>query len=106
LEEAENLEFEVSEEEKIKRRDFSKIPTFTIDPADAKDFDDALSFRILENGWYEVGVHIADVSHYVAEHSALEKEAFKRATSVYLVDRVGTNVSRKIIEYNLFTSSV
>jgi ribonuclease R len=88
LEEAENLEFEVSEEEKKKRRDFSKIPTFTIDPADAKDFDDALSFRILENGWYEVGVHIADVSHYVAEHSALEKEAFKRATSVYLVDRV------------------
>lgn len=88
LEEAENLEFEVSEEEKKKRRDFSKIPTFTIDPADAKDFDDALSFRKLENGWYEVGVHIADVSHYVAEHSALEKEAFKRATSVYLVDRV------------------
>ncbi|HNY56518.1 MAG TPA: RNB domain-containing ribonuclease, partial [Chitinophagales bacterium] len=88
LEEAENLEFEVSEEEKKKRRDFSKIPTFTIDPADAKDFDDALSFRKLENGLYEVGVHIADVSHYVAEHSALEKEAFKRATSVYLVDRV------------------
>jgi ribonuclease R len=88
LEEAENLEFEVSEEEKKKRRDFSKIATFTIDPADAKDFDDALSFRKLENGWYEVGVHIADVSHYVAEHSALEKEAFKRATSVYLVDRV------------------
>jgi ribonuclease R len=88
LEEAENLEFEVSEEEKKIRRDFSKIPTFTIDPADAKDFDDALSFRKLENGLYEVGVHIADVSHYVAEHSALEKEAFKRATSVYLVDRV------------------
>ena len=88
LDEAENLEFEVSDEEKKKRRDFTKIPTFTIDPADAKDFDDALSFRKLENGLYEVGVHIADVSHYVAEHSALEKEAFKRATSVYLVDRV------------------
>lgn len=88
LEEAENLEFEVSEAEKKKRRDFTKIPTFTIDPADAKDFDDALSFRKLENGLLEVGVHIADVSHYVAEHSALEKEAFKRATSVYLVDRV------------------
>ncbi len=86
--EADELPFEVSDEEKKKRRDFSKIPTFTIDPTDAKDFDDALSFRKLEDGLYEVGVHIADVSHYVAEHSALEKEAFKRATSVYLVDRV------------------
>ncbi len=86
--EVEELPFEISEEEKKKRRDFSKIPTFTIDPADAKDFDDALSFQKLDNGLYEVGVHIADVSHYVTEHSALEKEAFKRATSVYLVDRV------------------
>lgn len=88
LDEADQLELKVSDEEKKKRRDFSKIPTFTIDPADAKDFDDALSFRVLEDGLYEVGVHIADVSHYVKEHSALEKEAFKRATSVYLVDRV------------------
>lgn len=88
LKEAEDLVFEVSAEEKKKRRDFSKITTFTIDPTDAKDFDDALSFQVLEDGLYEVGVHIADVSHYVAEHSALEKEAFKRATSVYLVDRV------------------
>lgn len=88
LDEVDKLEIEISEEEKNKRRDFSKIPTFTIDPADAKDFDDALSFRILEDGLFEVGVHIADVSHYVAEHNALEKEAFRRATSVYLVDRV------------------
>jgi len=86
--EVDDLPFEVSDEEKKKRRDFSKTPTFTIDPTDAKDFDDALSFRRLEDGLYEIGVHIADVSHYVAEHSALEKEAFKRATSVYLVDRV------------------
>lgn len=88
LDEADELEFKVSDEEKKNRRDFTDIPTFTIDPADAKDFDDALSFRVLENGLFEVGVHIADVSHYVKEHSALEKEAFKRATSVYLVDRV------------------
>ncbi|HNB49151.1 MAG TPA: ribonuclease R [Chitinophagales bacterium] len=88
LEEADALEFKVSKEEKQKRRDFSTIPTFTIDPADAKDFDDALSYRKLENGLHEVGVHIADVSHYVKEHAAMEKEAFKRATSVYLVDRV------------------
>ncbi len=88
LDEADELEFKVSDEEKKNRRDFTDIPTFTIDPADAKDFDDALSFRVLENGLFEVGVHIADVSHYVKEHSAMEKEAFKRATSVYLVDRV------------------
>ncbi|HQO31958.1 MAG TPA: ribonuclease R [Chitinophagales bacterium] len=86
--EADELPFEVSDAEKSKRRDFTNIPTFTIDPADAKDFDDALSFRQLENGLFEVGVHIADVSHYVRENSELEKEAFKRATSVYLVDRV------------------
>lgn len=88
LDEADKLELKVSDNEKMKRRDFTKIPTFTIDPTDAKDFDDALSFQQLEDDLYEIGVHIADVSHYVAEHSALEKEAFKRATSVYLVDRV------------------
>ncbi|HYC85866.1 MAG TPA: ribonuclease R [Chryseosolibacter sp.] len=74
--------------EEIKRRtDFRAITTFTIDPIDAKDFDDALSFRKLENGNYEIGVHIADVTHYVLMNSALDKEAFDRATSVYLVDR-------------------
>lgn len=69
------------------REDFRTIPTFTIDPHDAKDFDDALSIRALENGNYEVGVHIADVTHYVHPKTALDTEAQKRATSVYLVDR-------------------
>ena len=70
-----------------KRKDYRDIPTFTIDPADAKDFDDALSFKKLKNGHYEVGVHIADVTHYVKEGDLLDREAFERATSVYLVDR-------------------
>ncbi len=79
---------ELSTEEEIKkRRDFRDILTFTIDPHDAKDFDDALSFRILENQNYEIGVHIADVTHYVQEGTRLEEEALNRATSVYLVDR-------------------
>ena len=69
------------------RRDFRPVTTFTIDPADAKDFDDALSFRILDNGHYEIGVHIADVSHYVQPGTAIDREAYNRATSVYLVDR-------------------
>lgn len=77
----------ISDEEVAKRRDFRKILTFTIDPHDAKDFDDAISFQILENGNYEVGVHIADVTHYVREGTKLEMEAQNRATSVYLVDR-------------------
>lgn len=78
----------ISAEEIAKRQDFRSTLTFTIDPADAKDFDDALSFKVLENGNYEVGVHIADVSYYVTPDSILDKEAFERATSVYLVDRV------------------
>ena len=69
------------------RRDFREVTTFTIDPADAKDFDDALSYRELENGHVEVGVHIADVSHYVKPGSAIDREAYERGTSVYLVDR-------------------
>jgi ribonuclease R len=77
----------ISPEEIKKRRDFRGITTFTIDPFDAKDFDDALSYRKLENGHYEVGVHIADVSHYLLPETLLEKEAYLRATSVYLVDR-------------------
>ena len=71
-----------------KRRDFRDVLTFTIDPFDAKDFDDAISFRLMENGHYEIGVHIADVSHYVVPDTALDKEAYDRGTSVYLVDRV------------------
>ena len=70
------------------RRDFRDIFTITIDPADAKDFDDAISLRSLKGGWYEVGIHIADVSHYVVPETPLDDEAYKRATSVYLPDRV------------------
>jgi ribonuclease R len=85
---AEEIPDAITPEEIAKRRDFRNITTFTIDPFDAKDFDDALSYRALENGNYEVGVHIADVSHYIIPDSALDKEALDRATSVYLVDRV------------------
>lgn len=85
--ESHTIEEGITKEEIKKRRDFRDITTFTIDPEDAKDFDDALSFRNLENGHYEIGIHIADVTHYVKPNSALEKEAYDRATSVYLVDR-------------------
>lgn len=85
---AEAIEEIISAEEIAKRRDFRNVLTFTIDPIDAKDFDDAISFRKLDNGHVEVGVHIADVSHYVKQGTALDKEAFERGTSVYLVDRV------------------
>ncbi|PTQ95101.1 ribonuclease R [Mucilaginibacter yixingensis] len=86
--EAEEIPDVISSEEIAKRRDFRQTLTFTIDPFDAKDFDDALSYRKLENGNVEVGVHIADVGHYIIPDSALDKEAYERATSVYLVDRV------------------
>ena len=79
---------EISKEEVIKRLDIRKTTTFTIDPKDAKDFDDALSVKKLKNGNWEVGVHIADVSHYVEKGGVIDKEAVERATSVYLVDRV------------------
>ncbi|MBK8881209.1 MAG: ribonuclease R [Bacteroidales bacterium] len=85
---AERINGEISENEIKSRRDFRQIPTFTIDPADAKDFDDALSLRQLDNGNWEVGVHIADVTHYVKDGMLVEEEAKQRATSVYLVDRV------------------
>lgn len=85
---AEKIPFEIPEEEYKKRRDFRNITTFTIDPADAKDFDDALSLQKLDSGNWEVGVHIADVTHYVTSNSLMETEAQSRATSVYLVDRV------------------
>jgi ribonuclease R len=94
--EADNIPTKISSSEIKKRRDFRKITTFTIDPADAKDFDDALSFEFLENGNYEIGVHIADVTHYVTPESALEQEAFMRATSVYLVDRVVPMLPEKL----------
>lgn len=84
---ANKLQTEITKEEIARREDFREVTTFTIDPEDAKDFDDALSVRPLSDGLWEIGVHIADVSHYVTEGSVIDKEAFKRATSIYLVDR-------------------
>ncbi len=84
---ANHISDEITEEEIAKREDFRNVLTFTIDPKDAKDFDDALSARQLENGNWEVGVHIADVTHYVKPESLIDREAESRATSVYLVDR-------------------
>ena len=84
---------EITENDIKARRDFRQVPTFTIDPVDAKDFDDALSLKQLENGNWEVGVHIADVTHYVKTGSLVEEEAKQRATSIYLVDRVVANAS-------------
>jgi ribonuclease R len=86
-EEANAIPDEIPASEISKRKDMRDVPTFTIDPADAKDFDDAISYRKLVNGNYEIGVHIADVTHYVKPKTGLEKEAYERATSVYLVDR-------------------
>lgn len=85
---ADRIPKEIPKEEYEKRRDFRDVLTFTIDPEDAKDFDDALSYKKLENGNVEVGVHIADVSHYMQPGTILDDEAYSRATSVYLVDRV------------------
>ena len=85
---AEKIPLEIPNEEIRRRRDFRKVTTFTIDPVDAKDFDDALSLARLDNGNWQVGVHIADVTHYVVPNTIIEEEAQKRATSVYLVDRV------------------
>ncbi len=85
---ANNLDTSITSAEIAKRRDMRKDLTFTIDPKDAKDFDDALSFTVLDNGLYEIGIHIADVSHYLQEGTILDDEAYERATSVYLVDRV------------------
>lgn len=88
LEDAARYPEGVDKEEVKKRKDLRNILTMTIDPVDAKDFDDALSFRALKGDWFEVGVHIADVAHYIEAGSALDKEAYHRATSVYLPDRV------------------
>ncbi|OFX59632.1 MAG: ribonuclease R [Bacteroidetes bacterium GWB2_41_8] len=96
LKAAEKIPDQVPEEEILRRRDMRGITTFTIDPHDAKDFDDALSVRKLENGYWEVGVHIADVSYYVSPGSILDEEAYERATSVYLVDRVVPMLPEKL----------
>lgn len=96
LEAAEALPVVLDEAEIAKRRDCRDIKTFTIDPVDAKDFDDALSIRKLPSGLYEIGVHIADVSYYVLPDTDLDAEAYKRATSVYLPDRVNPMLPEKI----------
>ena len=85
---ANNLNTTIHKDEIVKRRDMRKDLTFTIDPKDAKDFDDALSFKVIDNDTYEIGIHIADVSHYLKPGTVLDDEAYERATSVYLVDRV------------------
>jgi len=94
--ESKAISTKITKKEIAKRRDFREITTFTIDPEDAKDFDDALSIQTLENGNYEIGVHIADVTHYIQPGTALETEAYKRGTSVYLVDRVVPMLPEKL----------
>jgi ribonuclease R len=94
--ESDAIPSEISKEEIALRRDMRSVATFTIDPETAKDFDDALSFQQLENGNTEIGVHIADVTHYVKPNTALDREAFSRSTSVYLVDRVLPMLPEKI----------
>ncbi len=98
-EEASRIPDRIAEKEYKSRRDFRQVPTFTIDPEDAKDFDDALSLRELPGGNWEVGVHIADVTHYVLPGTPLDAEALQRATSVYLVDRVVPMLPERISNY-------
>jgi ribonuclease R len=96
---AEKLSADITPEDYAEREDFRDVVTFTIDPKDAKDFDDALSIRTLKPGLWEVGVHIADVSHYVKEGSIIDKEAAKRATSVYLVDRTIPMLPKRLCNF-------
>jgi ribonuclease R len=96
MKEANSLSENITRQELVKRKDCRDILTFTIDPVDAKDFDDAISIRNLDNGNYEIGVHIADVSHFVTPGSILDKAAYERATSVYLPDRVNPMLPEKI----------
>ena len=96
LQSAESISEKIDPKEIEKRRDFRNITTFTIDPFDAKDFDDALSFRQVENGNFEVGIHIADVTHYIKPKSIVDEEGFQRATSVYLVDRTVPMLPEKL----------
>jgi ribonuclease R len=93
---AEGVPVLITSQDYAERQDFRKVPTFTIDPVDAKDFDDALSLQKLKNGNWQVGIHIADVTHYVKPKSLLDQEAYERATSVYLVDRVVPMLPEKL----------
>ena len=96
---AEKISGEITKQDEAEREDFREVFTCTIDPRDAKDFDDALSIKLLDNGQWQVGVHIADVSHYVTEGSIIDKEAVKRATSVYLVDRTIPMLPERLCNY-------
>ena len=96
---AEKISGEITKQDEAEREDFREVFTWTIDPRDAKDFDDALSIKQLDNGQWQVGVHIADVSHYVTEGSIIDKEAVKRATSVYLVDRTIPMLPERLCNY-------
>ena len=96
---AERISGEITKQDEAEREDFREVFTCTIDPRDAKDFDDALSIKQLDNGHWQVGVHIADVSHYVTEGSIIDKEAVKRATSVYLVDRTIPMLPERLCNY-------
>jgi ribonuclease R len=96
IEESERLNDLATEKETKKRKDFRNVLSFTIDPVDAKDFDDALSIKKIKKDWFEIGVHIADVSHFVETDTALDNEAYKRATSVYLPDRVNPMLPENI----------
>ena len=96
LDQANQLSLQLDDTEIKKRKDFRNTLTFTIDPVDAKDFDDAISFKLLPDGLFEIGVHIADVSHYVIPETILDEEGYKRATSVYLPDRVNPMLPEKI----------
>lgn len=96
LDEAHSLGGKIDAHELSKRRDYRDVLTFTIDPADAKDFDDALSIKKLSDHDFEIGVHIADVSHFVKPGSVMDEEGYKRAISVYLPDRVNPMLPEKI----------
>lgn len=99
LNEVEKIKENITKKEIGKRRDFRDITTFTIDPEDAKDFDDALSFKKLDNGHLEIGIHIADVTHYVRPDTQVDEEGFSRATSVYLVDRVSPMLPERLSNF-------
>lgn len=94
--EVSDMRYDLNKKELASRRDFRDVPTLTIDPFDAKDFDDAISLKHLDNGQVEIGVHIADVTHYVKPDTALDKEAYKRSTSVYMVDRTAPMLPEKL----------